>query len=136
MAITQGIVALFKAEASITSLLDTTAAIANDTIDQGISLPHISISGISEDYMGTLTSSIGSLRSREIDIDCVAESKVEADSIADAVEAYFGDFTGTAGDHTIKAVLLQDRGEDKIPVNQASQRFKYVTTVTAQVMYF
>lgn len=134
MAIEEGLVALFKAESSITSLLSGATAIAIDTIDQHIEYAHLSLSLISTDPMKTLTETSG-LRNAEVDVDCCDLSKVNANDIADAIESYFNDFTGTAGDHTIEAVLLNDRTTDKFVIGQASQKIKYVTTLNYTIFY-
>lgn len=134
MAIGTDLRTLLAAEATITSTLASAAAIYTDKTDQSKPMPYLVITQLTEDQFNTLDGS-GGLKMPEFDIDCVASSRPTADSVAAAVQAYIRNYTGAAGGSTIRAVLLNDRAYDAIPIGQGTENYKFVTTLNLQVQY-
>ena len=134
MAIVSNLRTLLIAEATINTLLSSTTACGTDKTDQNIAMPYLVLTQLNEDLMLTLGATTG-LRNVEVDIDCVASSRVTADNVADAVETYIKDYSGAAGASTIRAVLLNDRAYDAIPIGQGTENYKFVTTLNLQVQY-
>jgi hypothetical protein len=134
VAIGTNIRTLLLAQASITGELASTTACYTDKTDQNKPLPYLVITQITEDPMKVLGATTG-LRATEFYIDCVATSRPGADDVADAVEAFITDYTGPAGGSTIRAVLLNDRAHDAIPVGQGTENYKFVTTLSIEVQH-
>lgn len=107
--IDEGIRTLFLAEGTITALLgSSTAGVYVSYAPQTVTRPYVEIHVISDDPMVVTTGTTG-LATTELDIVCRAENSVDASDLAEAIAAYFDDFTGAAGSDTIKAVIRQDR---------------------------
>lgn len=114
--------------------LSSASAIYTDKTDQNAPMPYLVVTQLNEDPMKMLSGTTG-MRDAEFDIDCVASSRVTADTVADAVESYIKDYSGAAGGSTVRAVLLNDRAYDCIPVGQGTENHKFVTTLNLQVQY-
>lgn len=127
-------VAILKANSSVTSLLGNAANIGAGTVDQKTVPPYVRLSTLSTDPMEDFEGS-GGMRMASMDFDCVATKLPAADALADAVEAVIRNYTGTAASTVIDAVILSGRGNDEIPVQQGSANFYYVATVSADVQY-
>lgn len=134
MAIGTDLRTLLIAESTINTALATTTSCYTDKTDQNAEMPYLVLTQLNEDPMKMLTVTSG-LRMAEFDIDCVASSRVTADTVADAVETYIKDYSGAAGSSTVRAVLLNDRAYDSIPIGQGSENYKFVTTLNLQVQY-
>jgi hypothetical protein len=114
--------------------LASASAIYTDKTDQNEPMPYLVLTQLNEDPMKTLGGTTG-MRNAEFDIDCVASSRVTADSVADAVDSFIKDYSGAAGASTVRAVLLNDRAYDCIPTGQGTENHKFVTTLNFQVQY-
>lgn len=134
MAIGTDLRTLLLAQAPITSLLATTTSVFTDKADQNAAHPYIVITQLNEDMMKMLSGTTG-MRKPEFDIDCVAKRRGAADDVADAVESFIKDYSGAAGGSTIRAVLLNDRAYDKLPIGTASDEFQFITTLNFEVQY-
>lgn len=134
MAIGADLRTLLIAESTITDELASTTAFYTDKTDQNASMPYLVLTQLSEDPLKALDGTSG-MRMAEFDLDCVASARATADTVAGVVEAYFNDFTGTAGSSTVNAVLLNDRAYDVIPIGQGTENYKFVTTLNFQVQY-
>lgn len=134
MAIATNLRTLLLAQSAITDELASTTACYTDKTDQNKPLPYLVITQITEDPMKTLGTTTG-LRKVEFDIDCVASSRPGADDVADAVETFIKDYTGAASTNTARAVLLNDRAHDAIPIGQGTENYKFVTTLSIEVQY-
>lgn len=134
MAIGSDLRTLMLAQSSITDELDSTTACYTDKTDQNKGMPYLVLTQLNEDPLKMFSGTTG-LRSAEFDIDCVATARPTADDVADAVEAYIKDYSGAAGGSTVRAVLLNDRAYDCIPIGQGTENHKFVTTLNIQVQY-
>jgi len=135
LSIDEGMVALLRTKTSVMNLLPGGAAsVAVGTVDQSRKPPFVVISDQSTDYMNSLTS-VGPMRQTSLDFDCVATSKVTANRLAATIEEAIGMYTGIAGEHTVKAVILDGRGSDTFHAGSGTETIWYITTVTAEVQY-
>lgn len=134
MAIVSNLRTLLIAESTINTLLSSTTACFTDKTDQNVPMPYLVVTQLNEDPYKTLGGTTG-LRKVEVDIDCVASSRVTADAVADAVETYIKDYSGAAGGSTVRAVLLNDRAFDLIPIGQGTENYKFVATLNLEIQY-
>jgi len=134
MSIGTGVVTLLQAQSPITGLLKTPASIYTDKTDQSGGMSYLVVTQLHEDPYKTLSGTSG-MRKAELDIDCVASSRPKADALADAVDSFIKDYAGAAGASTIRAVLLNDRAYDLIPIGQGTENYKFVTTLNVEIQY-
>lgn len=134
MAIDTDLITLLAAEASINSLLSTTTSFYTDKTDQNGEMPYVVVTQLDEDPLLMLSGTTG-LAIAEIDIDCVASSRVTANAVFAAVKAYIKDYSGAAGASTVRAVLLNGLATDAIPIGQGTENYKFVKTLNLQVQY-
>ncbi|MCA9052985.1 MAG: DUF3168 domain-containing protein [Planctomycetaceae bacterium] len=131
MAVGEGIRTRLLAVSGVTDI--TSAVYVSDT-PQSATEPRIEVHELNLDPMVVMEGTSG-LRSATIDIDCKSTTPVKAKALADAVEAAFNDFTGAAGDITVKAVVFQDRSDSTEAPSSGSQKSVYVTTLDYLVQY-
>lgn len=134
MAIAQGLRTLLLSESTITSLLASTSSVYLDAITQNHEMSYLSVTLLNQDPMMTLGGTTG-MRSSDVDIDCVCTSRLKSDALADAVDDFIKDYTGTAGSHTINAVTGVGRAYDVVEIGQGTDTHKYVTTVNIEVQH-
>lgn len=133
-AIDEGLRSLLIGETSVTDLLATTGSVFVDAITQDYELDYISLTVLNQDPMKYLDSTSG-MRTSNIDIDCVATTRVKSSALADAVDAFIKDYSGAAGSNTINAVLLEALSYDAVPVQQGSDNYKYITTLNVDIQH-
>lgn len=133
MSILTGIRTLFLAEETITDLVATNGVHVN-TIPQSAADPYVLLTLMSQDNALRLEGT-GGLLFTDIDIDCKAVTHAKASALADAIEAYFGDYTGAAGDQTVGAVLLNDRDDDYEAPQNKTDKGLHVVTLDVQVQW-
>lgn len=136
MAIDEGLCSLFRTHAAITALLGGSSSdhIVIDKIDQSHTPSYISVSVLNTDYMHMLQRTEG-IRSSTLDMDCVSTTQEKSNQLADVLEEFLMNYSGVAGVHTIYEVHLNDRSGDSWPLGQGSQKYKFVTTVNADVVF-
>jgi hypothetical protein len=102
---------------------------------QGFAPPYVIITQIGEDPMLMLSGTTG-MRNCELDIDCYEMSYPRALALCDAVQDFFNDYTGAAGDTTINAVMLQGRQHSRVIHNMNGTDVRHhVLTLTYEVQY-
>lgn len=126
---------LLKAQAAITTrLADNKSVYVGSNAGQKSQLPHIVISTNSTDPLGTLEETEG-LKFEDIDIDCKATAQAKAGALADAVSGFLKDYTGTAGDSSIKAVIWNDQSDDYVPDGEGTDTGVYYETLDFSIQY-
>lgn len=135
MAIEQGLRTLLLAESTVSTLLgQSTKGVYVGQSPQNAIEPFIEIHVISMDPLKALGGTSG-LRFTDLDIDCKARTQPDASALADAVEAYIRDKTGSAGSDTINAVLLNDRPQDIEPPDGSREYGRFVETIDIQAQW-
>lgn len=133
--ITTGIRTLFLATNSINSLI---GGCFIGVVPQGTKVPANAVIVLTEmkaDPNQRLDGMTGAIRFTDIDIDCKAATPEKANDIADAIEAFFNDYTGAAGSQTVKAVLFNDRMTSFEPPQDKSDQGKHVTTLDYTIQW-
>lgn len=125
------------AQSSITALAPAQAvhrvsvpAIVCDYAPQGVVPPYVVLTDIASDPMNTLDAYSASLRSMNLDIDCVSYSEPGARTLAKTIWEFIRDYSGAAGaDDTVKAVVVEDDGTYRydFPAEGRDTRFHIVT---------
>ena len=140
--ILHGIRTLLLAEATITAVLPsqiinrvTVPSIFVDNPIQRAQPPFCVINGITEDPMLTLAEANFGLRTSEVDIDVWAYDEPTGRSAMNTIRTYFDDFSGTAGDYTIKAVLWQDEAYRYVRLDEGRDTRFHVSTTSYLVQY-
>ena len=128
-----GLVSLLTAESTITAICGTRVYVQR--APQNAAFPHIIITQMSSDENATLDGGSGQLRFLGFDIDCKARSSVTAESLANAVRTYIDDYSGTAGNFTIGAVLMNDESDDYEPPQDGSDVGVFVVTLDVTIHY-
>ena len=95
---------------------------------------HILITQLSSDENKTLDGT-SELRFLDIDIDCKSPTSAKSDTLAIAVRGFLDDYTGSAGDQTIGAVLFNGESDSFESPADASDKGLYVTTLDFQIQY-
>lgn len=142
MAIETGLRTLLLSQGSIASLVATRPiqqtnfkGIFCEYGEQGFAPPFILIHLIDHDPMVTSGGTSGMGKS-EIDIDCHANSVVEALKMADAVADYMKDFVGYAGaTDYIDAVLWEGKRIDNIRPGDATNTIQYVASQSFTIFH-
>jgi len=96
--------------------------------------PFVVIEQISSDEMLALDGTYG-MRMIEVDIDCKAERSVTSTEISRVVRAYLQDYSGTAGDHNIDAVLLRSERTQYEPPTDKSDVGIYTTLLDFSIQH-
>ena len=127
-----GVIALLAGESTINTYVSS-RVYANHAPEKA-AFPYIIVTQLdSEEYKSF--DDTGDLRSLTFDIDCKAERALTAAAVADAVRAYIQDYSGTAGDYTIGAVLLNSETHSYEPPQDGSERGVHVVTLDLDVQY-
>lgn len=127
-----GLVALLAAETTVTDLVSS--RIYADNAPQKADFPHIVITQMGSEDFKTLDGT-GELRAIDFDIDCKADRAVESYALGNAVREYIKDYSGTAGDQTIGAVLLNDESAEIEPPRDGSDISIYNTLLDVTIQY-
>jgi hypothetical protein len=122
---------LFKATTAISPLV---SEVYVNTAEQSASLSYLLLTQIDNEFNLRLDGT-GGLIFTDVDVDCKAATYVKAQTLADAVKAYFQDYTGTAGDDTVKAVLLNGERSDYEPPQDGSAIGKHVISLDFNVQW-
>lgn len=127
---------------SLRTLLLSQVAITNRTgtrifvtkADQNTASPYIVITRISHDPLKALDGTTG-LRFTDVDIDCCATDYPTAVAVADAVREFLKDYSGSAGNETINAVLLNDEDDDFIIAGDGRDAGYHMVTLDFQIQH-
>lgn len=128
-----GLVSLLSSEATITAICGTRVYVQR--APQNAAFPHLIITQMGSEENATLDGGSGQLRFLDFDIDCKAKSSVTAESLANAVRTYIDDYSGTAGNFTIGAVLMNDESDDYEPPQDGSDVGVFVVTLDVTIHY-
>ena len=122
---------LFKASTSINPLV---SEVYVNAAKESAALDYLLLTEIASDFNLRLDGT-GGVVFTDVDVDCKAATYVKAQTLADTVKDYFQDFTGAAGDDTVKAVLLNGERSDYEPPQDKSDRGKHVITLDFNVQW-
>lgn len=137
MPIETGLQAILAGEATINTLLRTTSSVYIGQAPQQETGPYIEIHVLGFDpylHLGTT----GGMGASTIDIDCKGKMGANGDvprAIADAVQAFIDDYSGAAGDHTIDAVLLENRKGEVEQPDGKQERGRWVETIDVMIQW-
>lgn len=139
MSIETGLATLLLAQSAITTLVPAQTlggtsypAICNEEPTQGMVPPFIVITDSENDPNSTLDGS----ETITLDVDCYHYSKVGADAISAAVDAFFGDYTGPAGDDdTVEMVIQQNRTYRKLFNADGTDSRQRISSLTYRIWH-
>lgn len=135
MPIETGLRTLLLAESTISTLLgEATKGVYVTMAPQNAVEPFVLITVLNMDpylHLGTTSG----LRASEIDIDCKAKTDTAARALANAVETYIDDFSGTAGSDTINGVLLRNRTAEVEPPDGKLEYGRFVETIDVTIQW-
>lgn len=134
MSIEAGLRTLWIAEATITAKLGSAQGVMLGTMDQGVATPYLVYDMGDTDHQDTLARSGINVRS-DVRVDCYAERATEAIDLRDAVYEYMRDFTGTAGDQTITAVIARKTGTEFEQPWDGESRGRHVAGLTMDIAH-
>lgn len=134
MSIKSDLRTLLKAQTAITGTLADVAGIYVLNAPQDAKLPHIVLTTTSTDYMAALDGT-PTLKFEDLDIDCKAQSQAKAEDTLDAVAEFMDDYTGAAGDSTIRASVIQGQGDDYVPDGEGKDTGTYFETLELTLQY-
>lgn len=123
---------LFKATTDISALV--TEVYVNEAAESA-SVSYLLLTQVAADYNLRLDGTAGMMRMTDVDVDCKAATYVKAQALADAVKTYFQDYTGTAGDDVVQAVLLNGERSDYEPPQDKSPNGKHVISLDFNVQW-
>lgn len=128
-----GLVALLSTEATITAICSTRVYIQK--APQNAVFPHVIITQMSSNENMSLDGGSGVLRFINFDIDCKARTSVQAESLGNAVRVFLNDYSGTAGNFTIGAVLMNDESDDYEPPQDGSDIGVFIVTLDLEIQF-
>ena len=129
-----GLQKLFKTTNAITSIVDDRVFITRLPQRANENLDHIIITQMSSEENKTLDGT-SELRFLDFDIDCKSRMLSRADALSKAVRTLLKDYTGSAGDQTIKAVLFNGESDSYEPPVSGSGIGLDVVTLDFQIQY-
>jgi len=128
-----GLVALLRAEATVTTIVGTTGVYVAKA-PQTAKLPFVVIDQNDTEEFKSLDGT-GALRRMGFAIDCIASTSLAAETLGNAVRKYLDDFTGAAGTFTIDAVLMNGEHGGYDPPNDGSDGGFHIITLDLDVFY-
>lgn len=126
-----GLRTILLGEATITAIVGTSGVHVGRP-KQGLGIPRCEIQLTDENENLTLDgklSDANEIFSTDIDIDCKGPTEHDAATLARAVAAFLRDYTGAAGDQTITAVNLNDKGTSIEDPIDASDQARHAMTL-------
>ena len=129
-----GLVKLFKTTSVITAIVEGRTHLNKLPQKADKKLDHIIITQMSSDEHNSLDGT-SELRFIDFDIDCKATVAVRADTLAKVVRAFLKDYTGSAGDETIDAVLYRDESDGFEPFVDGSDDGLHSVTLDFNIQY-
>lgn len=125
---------LLKAQLVITNTLADATSVYVVKAPQGAKLPHIVLTTTATDYLPALDGT-PTLKHEGIDIDCLATSQAKADATLKAVATFIDDYTGVAGNSTIRAVVIDGQADDYVPDGEGKDTGVFYETLDLTVQY-
>lgn len=101
---------------------------------QNGALPAIVVHRVSSVRERVLTGRVRLAHPR-IQIDCMAETAQDAQSLANAVRLVIEDYEGSMGDYTVQVVTVDDDSDDYIEPEHANEKGIHVTSLDAIFWY-
>lgn len=133
MAADESLRTLLLAQSTITDIVGS-AGVYLDDAGQADLTSYIVISQEGHDPHGNLSNSTG-IGETQFDFDCYSKKRPVARDLADAVSAFFKDYSGTSSGTTFSAVNWIDEGSDKVTALDGSRVNYYVFTETFNVFW-
>jgi hypothetical protein len=130
--ISKGLKALLLAQTSITDIVDQDIFVGAAT--QGTTQPYIVIDRMAGSKFKGLDGNLGTKRA-EIDIECWHNTPGEATTLADIVNDFLDDFTGTAGSVTIKESTELDNTDNYDTPKSGGHIGEWVTILNFEFIY-
>jgi hypothetical protein len=128
-----GLVSLLSGESTVTAICSTRIYVGK--APQKALLPHVIITQMGSEENGSIDGASGQLRFLTFDVDCKSKTSVQAEQLANAVRAFLDDYSGTAGDYTIGAVIMNDESDDYEPPADGSDVGVHVVTLDLDVQF-
>lgn len=128
-----GLVSLLSSESTITAICSTRIYIGK--APQTASFPHVIITQMGTNENVSLDGASGKLRFITFDIDCKSKTSVQAESLGNAVRTFIQDYTGSAGNFTIGAVIMNDESDSYEPPDDGSDVGVHVVTLDLDVQF-
>ena len=98
------------------------------------SMPYLIIELTNTEYNKTLDGT-GGLIFADLLLVCVSPTLSAAESLADGVETFIDDYSGTMGTKTCQAVLLNDREVNFEPATSGNSGGRYSVILDLQIQY-
>lgn len=131
--ILEGLRAILLSQSSVTNIVSTSGVFV-DVAPQNKSLPYVLVDKYTDDRNVTLGGT-GSTYTAEIVIQCWERTPTKSKTLADATTAYLQDYTGTAGDVTIDAVIFDDERRGSADAEPGTDYTRFVTEVEYTIHY-
>ena len=128
-----GLVALLSTESTITAICSTRVYVSK--APEKALLPYVIITQMSSEENPSLDGASGKLRFITFDIDCKSKTSVQAESLGNAVRTFIQDYTGSAGNYTIGAVIMNDESDSYEPPEDGSDVGVHVVTLDLDVQF-
>ena len=128
-----GLVALLSTESTITAICSTRVYVSK--APEKALLPYVIITQMSSEENPSLDGASGKLRFITFDIDCKSKTSVQAESLGNAVRTFIQDYTGSAGNYTIGAVVMNDESDSYEPPEDGSDVGVHVVTLDLDVQF-
>lgn len=129
-----GLQQLFKTTSVITEIVEDRTYINKLPQTADRTLDHIIITQMSSNEHNSLDGT-SELRFIDFDIDCKATTPSRADTLAKVVRAFLKDYTGSAGDETIDAVIYTDESDGFEPFLDGSDEGLDIVTLDFNIQY-
>ena len=138
MSISSDVATLLRGQTSVrTSITGKDVGVYPVGVPQGKTPPLVLVTTLSTEFHKTLDNPGGvatDLHKATLDVDCKGATPVIVAKLKKAVSAFLGDYSGAAGDSTIKSVEVEDCGDDVETPEDAGAPI-YVETLAVEVMY-
>lgn len=140
--IIHGIRTLFLSQSSITAVLPSqrvsrvlVPAVFCDSALQGFQPPFAVVTDLGTEPNLYLADPVGGFRTLELDVDVYSYDEPTGRSAMKVIREFFDDYSGPAGDDTIKAVLWQDEAYRYVRLNEGRDTKYHVSTTSYLVQY-
>ena len=116
----------------VTDLVST--RIRPDALTQNETFPAVVLSETRSDHMHTISASAGFVESL-IEFACFSATRLEAESVGEALRQALQGYTGTAGSETIKSCILESRDSGYLVPADGSDDGLYVTALDFRIVF-
>lgn len=128
----EGLPSLLRGESTISALVGT--RVYPYHAPQTAALPYIVVTQLTSEENVAMDGT-GGLRFVTFDIDCKADRATESRTLSKTVRTFIDDYSGTAGNETIDAVLMNDESTQYEPPSDGSDRGIYTTVLDLTIQY-